>query len=318
MLVVYVPVNRHPLAFFPTLDRAHIALQIGRDVLPGVQALLGSRRVRLIWRIRHDAGPRQLRRAQGSNSSPRRQGPQPTAMHRKRRIRLPCSALQLAGVAGTGDRAWACLAGCGATRICDEEVTNHVPAILRITSRRAKGLAVACAVAITCVRGVGTTSQETDGSPNEVLEWNQIFVDTLVVTNTANSSSQRLGAILHTSIFDAFNGIERRYEPSSFMTKRHAALRVEPLSLLLPTRRLPACFRRVRRRSPRCMRPRSTTPTTKVGGGQSRAEALPGEPKSLRLCSRGARPTGSARPIRRSLAAPRSGSGVRLHRPSAR
>jgi len=46
-----------------------------------------------------------------------------------------------------------------------------------------------------------------------VLEWNQIFIDTLIATNTANSSSQRLGAIVHTAIFDAYNGIERRYEP---------------------------------------------------------------------------------------------------------
>jgi hypothetical protein len=49
--------------------------------------------------------------------------------------------------------------------------------------------------------------------PNQVLEWNQIFIDTLVATNTANSSSQRLGAIVHTAIFDAYNGIERRYTP---------------------------------------------------------------------------------------------------------
>jgi hypothetical protein len=48
---------------------------------------------------------------------------------------------------------------------------------------------------------------------NPVLEWNQIFIDTLIATNTANSSSQRLGAIVHTAIFDAFNGIERRYSP---------------------------------------------------------------------------------------------------------
>jgi hypothetical protein len=49
--------------------------------------------------------------------------------------------------------------------------------------------------------------------PDQVLEWNQIFVDTLIATNTANSSSQRLGAIVHTAIFDAYNGIERRYSP---------------------------------------------------------------------------------------------------------
>ena len=43
---------------------------------------------------------------------------------------------------------------------------------------------------------------------SEVLEWNQIFIDTLIATNTANSSSQRLGAIVHTAIFDAYNGID--------------------------------------------------------------------------------------------------------------
>jgi hypothetical protein len=49
--------------------------------------------------------------------------------------------------------------------------------------------------------------------PDQVLEWNQIFIDTLIATNTANSSSQRLGAIVHTAIFDAFNGIQQRYTP---------------------------------------------------------------------------------------------------------
>ena len=48
---------------------------------------------------------------------------------------------------------------------------------------------------------------------NQVPEWNQIFIDTLIATNTANSSSQRLGAIVHTAIFDAYNGIEKRYTP---------------------------------------------------------------------------------------------------------
>ena len=51
------------------------------------------------------------------------------------------------------------------------------------------------------------------GNASEVVDWNQIFIDTLIATNTANSSSQRLGAIVHTAIFDAFNGIERRYTP---------------------------------------------------------------------------------------------------------
>jgi hypothetical protein len=51
------------------------------------------------------------------------------------------------------------------------------------------------------------------GRVNQVLEWNQIFIDTLVATNTANSSSQRLGAIVHTAIFDAYNGVDQRFTP---------------------------------------------------------------------------------------------------------
>src|SRR5262245_51808413 len=59
------------------------------------------------------------------------------------------------------------------------------------------------------------TAQESRASArvNHVLEWNQIFIDTLIAERTANSSSQRLGAIVHTAIFDAYNGIDRRYAP---------------------------------------------------------------------------------------------------------
>ncbi|MBK5294922.1 MAG: vanadium-dependent haloperoxidase [Acidobacteriia bacterium] len=57
------------------------------------------------------------------------------------------------------------------------------------------------------------SSSEGSISVNQVLEWNQIFIDTLIAANTANSSSQRLGAIVHTAIFDAYSGIEQRYTP---------------------------------------------------------------------------------------------------------
>ena len=57
------------------------------------------------------------------------------------------------------------------------------------------------------------TPSEESGPNNQVLEWNQVFIDTLIATNTPNSSSQRLGAIVHIAIFDAYNGIERRYSP---------------------------------------------------------------------------------------------------------
>ena len=58
-----------------------------------------------------------------------------------------------------------------------------------------------------------TAGQTPDEAPNQVLEWNQVFIDTLIATNTPNSSSQRLGAIVHAAVFDAYNGIERRYAP---------------------------------------------------------------------------------------------------------
>jgi membrane-associated phospholipid phosphatase len=80
-------------------------------------------------------------------------------------------------------------------------------------------IAVATSVAATSAIALGSPassarlSQEAEEHPNQVLEWNQIFVETLVATNTPNSSSQRLGAIVHTAIFDAYNGIERRYTP---------------------------------------------------------------------------------------------------------
>jgi len=60
---------------------------------------------------------------------------------------------------------------------------------------------------------IGRTASADKPRASEVLEWNQVFIDTLIATNTPNSSSQRLGAIVHTAIFDAYNGIERRYTP---------------------------------------------------------------------------------------------------------
>jgi hypothetical protein len=56
-------------------------------------------------------------------------------------------------------------------------------------------------------------SEQSNQNTNQVLEWNQNFIDALIATNTPNSSSQRLGAIVHTAIFDAYNGVERRYTP---------------------------------------------------------------------------------------------------------
>ncbi len=71
--------------------------------------------------------------------------------------------------------------------------------------------AVAASIAVGSAGSGATVLQASEQHPDQVLEWNQIFVETLRSTNTPNSSSQRLGAIVHTAIFDAYNGIERRY-----------------------------------------------------------------------------------------------------------
>jgi len=60
------------------------------------------------------------------------------------------------------------------------------------------------------------TLRKSSADTDQVLDWNFLFVDSLIATNTPNSSSQRLGAIVHTAIFDALNGIERRYTPIFF------------------------------------------------------------------------------------------------------
>jgi hypothetical protein len=71
-------------------------------------------------------------------------------------------------------------------------------------------LALLIALAFAAVASPAAAQEQ---HPDQVLEWNQIFIDTLIATSTPNSSSQRLGTIVHTAIFDAYNGIERRYTP---------------------------------------------------------------------------------------------------------
>jgi hypothetical protein len=85
--------------------------------------------------------------------------------------------------------------------------------VRRITNKTTLFVSMLGLTLLTPVNGGQGSSLERCPSVNPVLEWNQIFIDTLIATNTANSSSQRLGAIVHTAIFDAYNGIERRYTP---------------------------------------------------------------------------------------------------------
>jgi hypothetical protein len=79
------------------------------------------------------------------------------------------------------------------------------------TNAFVKGLAiVGMAVLVWCHVG---GARNLEGHPDPVLEWNQIFVETLIATNTVGAAGTRSGAIVHTAIFDAYNGIEKRYAP---------------------------------------------------------------------------------------------------------
>ena len=74
-------------------------------------------------------------------------------------------------------------------------------------------LLIGLGVLVLAPSGAAQTPSDETRPVNQVLEWNQIFIDTLIATNTAPSVSPRVGAIVHTAIFDAYNGIERRYKP---------------------------------------------------------------------------------------------------------
>ena len=93
--------------------------------------------------------------------------------------------------------------------MCNWSEKSRTPLMITAPLRKRRRFATLTALAL-CVMG---SSDALARESNPVLDWNQIFIDTLIATNTANSASPRLGAIVHTAVFDAFNGIERRYSP---------------------------------------------------------------------------------------------------------
>ena len=57
-----------------------------------------------------------------------------------------------------------------------------------------------------CARAVGIAA-------DEVTDWNQILVSALTATSTSPQNAGRIAAITHAAMFDAVNGIDRRYTP---------------------------------------------------------------------------------------------------------
>ena len=93
---------------------------------------------------------------------------------------------------------------------------------------------------------------------DEVTDWNKVLVSALTGTNTSPQNSGRIAAITQAAVFDAVNGIDRRYTPY-FVTDtapRHASRRAAAvqaayvaLSTLLPAHRRQASCDSVTRRS---------------------------------------------------------------------
>jgi hypothetical protein len=63
----------------------------------------------------------------------------------------------------------------------------------------------------------GAAEADENAGSNAAIEWNGISIDTLVVTSTANAVSPRLGAIVHTAMFDAWNGVRQEYTPLFYL-----------------------------------------------------------------------------------------------------
>ena len=62
---------------------------------------------------------------------------------------------------------------------------------------------------------------------DEVLDWNAVFNQAIVNSPYISALAFRQAAIVHAAIFDALNGIERRYEPIHVTERapRHASRR---------------------------------------------------------------------------------------------
>jgi hypothetical protein len=73
-----------------------------------------------------------------------------------------------------------------------------------------------------CGMGTGSTSQTeqteqveqaVEGRVDQTLVWNEVLLDAIISSTLSNPASMRVGAIVHTAMFDAYNAVERRYAP---------------------------------------------------------------------------------------------------------
>jgi PAP2 superfamily len=75
----------------------------------------------------------------------------------------------------------------------------------------ALSLAALASLAATAVAAPGVASA--DPTPDVVTVWNRTMIDALETAATPPPHAMRIGAIVQSSVFDALNGIERKYTP---------------------------------------------------------------------------------------------------------
>lgn len=61
--------------------------------------------------------------------------------------------------------------------------------------------------------GLGAASGQTSGRADETLVWNEVMLEAIVAGTLGNPQAQRMAATVNTAMFDAGNGVVRKYTP---------------------------------------------------------------------------------------------------------
>jgi hypothetical protein len=91
-------------------------------------------------------------------------------------------------------------------------MTRHVAAA-RLRIRPAVALALPALLLAAALAPAPAAADQSPPPAQVVIEWNQALLDALTAANTPPPPAMRAGAIVATSVFDAVNGLTRRYLP---------------------------------------------------------------------------------------------------------
>src|SRR6266404_598013 len=85
----------------------------------------------------------------------------------------------------------------------------------RFVRRGALTVLSVLALAPVAATAAGVTANFELSTPkfDETLEWNEVLLDAIISSTLGNPPAIRVGTIVHTAMFDAYNGVERRYTP---------------------------------------------------------------------------------------------------------